>query len=36
MMVITEPEPGVVEPPYFAEAGAVIFVKNSSGSGLGK
>ena len=29
-------EPGAVEPPYFAGAGAVIFVKNGSGSGLDK
>ena len=33
---VSEPEPGAVEPPYFAGAGAVILVKNGSGSGLDK
>ena len=37
---VAEPEPGAVEPPYFAGAGAgagaVIFVKNGSGSRLDK
>ena len=33
---VAEPEPGAVEPPYFAGAGAVILVKNGSGSGLAK
>ena len=36
ILICSVSEPEAMEPPYFARAGAVIFVKNGSGSGLAK